>query len=448
MTSSGIRISWLLVSVVAYWLLAYAVPRAEFGALIGLYGLLFAGYGWQVQTLLSNERLDNQNLDQPLDRFMFGAAIGFRLLLIPALPHLSDDYARFIWDGRLLAHGYNPYLYLPSQLINTATATAAGLTTDLFQALNSPHYFTVYPPVEQALFGLAAWLSPTSIPGNVIGLRVPILLAELGSMWLMVNLLRRSGQNPNRALLYGLNPLVILELTGNLHAEAIMIFWVLLAVWLVERGWLMGSAGALALAVGTKLLPLLLFPLVIRHLGWRRCLTYTGLTGLLTAGLFAPFFSLDLVQNTGASLGLYVHTFVFNAPVYQAVRAGANAITGTNTSTGTGIGLALLTLTGTGWIAWRWGRQKPVQAVLLTLTVYYFLATTVHPWYITLLVAVGVFTRLRYPLIWSALVWLSYATYQTTPYHENGWLTGLAWILLVGSISRELLRKTTNTSSL
>ena len=136
------------------------------------------------------------------------------------VPNLSDDYLRFIWDGRLLAHGYNPYLYLPTQLVHTALGSSAGLTDSLFQGLNSPRYFTVYPPLNQAFFGLAAWLFPTNLLGTIISLRIPILLADLGSIYLLAKLLRRFGKNPNLSLLYGLNPLVILELTGNLHFEA------------------------------------------------------------------------------------------------------------------------------------------------------------------------------------------------------------------------------------
>lgn len=431
MTNTPIKIGWLVVSTGLSLLIGYGVPRDQFNLLITLYGLLFWGYWLRISPLW---RTPEAISDQP-DPFLFSAAVLFRLVLLVAMPLLSDDYARFIWDGRLLAHGYNPYLYLPSQLVGTPLAASAGLDKALFQSLNSPAYFTVYPPINQAFFGLAAWLSPTSVMGNVIGLRVPILAAEIGSLWLMVRLLRRAGKNPNLALLYGLNPLVILELTGNVHFEGIMIFCTLLAVWLFGSGRFAGSAGALALAIGTKLLPLLLLPIVIRHLGWKRGLRYATMTGLFTIGLFLPFASLELARNIFSSLNLYFQLFEFNASLHYLIRAVGYWVAGRNITVDASFWLfpvAVLGILGIAFGMRRSARSMVTNQVLLTLTFYFALATTIHPWYATTLVAATLFTGFRYPLVWSGLIWLSYATYHTVPYHENGWLTGLEYGIVLG----------------
>ncbi len=427
MSGPRFRIGWLIGSAAAYLTLAYGVPRQQFGWLIGLLAGLFLGYGWVL-----NEKRGGEETKW-FDRFLFGSAIGFRLLFLLAPGQLSDDVYRFVWDGRFVAHGLNPYLYLPSQVLGTNVAHAAGLDKTLFQQLNSPHYFTVYPPVNQALFGLATWLSGGSLFWNVVWLRVPILLSEIGTLWLMPKLLRRLGRNPNRALLYGLNPLVILELTGNLHFEAVMIFFVLLATWwLLEHPW-MASAATLALAIGTKLLPLVLLPLIVRQLGWRKGVLYTALTGVLTVALFAPFASLELAQNVFSSLNLYFQKFEFNASVYYLLRTVGYWIKGYNTIERVGFWLSIATTLSILWIAFRRPKAPgsvPIR-VVATLTLYYALATTVHPWYITSLVAASVFTRFRYPLVWSALIPLSYGTYRTLPYRENLWLTALEYSLVL-----------------
>ncbi|MBC8152098.1 MAG: hypothetical protein H7Z72_04235 [Bacteroidetes bacterium] len=430
MTGAPLKIGWLVVSAGLFLLIGYGVPRDQFNLLITLYSLLFWGYWLRVSPLW---RAPEAISEQP-DAFLFSAAVLFRLALLVAMPQLSEDYARFVWDGRLLAHGYNPYLYLPAQIVGTPLAASAGLSQTLFESLNSPAYFTVYPPLNQALFGLAAWLSP-DILGNVIGLRVPILGAELGSIWLLVRLLRRAGQNPNLALLYALNPLVILELTGNVHFEAVMIFFMLLAVWLFVTGRFIGSAGALAFAVGTKLLPLLFLPLLIRYLGWKRGVGYAALTGLITVGLFLPFASVDLARNVFSSLNLYFQLFEFNASLHYLIRAVGFWVAGRNITVDASFWLFLTAVLGILGIAFgvrRTTRAVVAGQVLLTLTFYFALATTVHPWYVTTLVAATVFTRFRYPLLWSGLIWLSYATYQTVPYHENGWLTALECGVVAG----------------
>lgn len=428
-TSSAPFLTWVvaLASAAGYLIVAYTVPRQAFGWLIGFMGLLFLGYSWFVFPFRFRRARK-----QPPDRLLFGMAIGFRLLLLLAMPGLSDDVYRFIWDGRLLAHGFNPYLYLPRALAGTEVAMQAELGKTLFGLLNSPDYFTVYPPLNQAMFALAAGLSGGSLLWNVIWLRVPIVLSELGTLWLMTKLLRRLNRNPNLALLYGLNPLVIIELTGNLHFEAVMIFCGLLAVWLLLQNHVLGSAGALALAITTKLLPLLLLPLVVGRLGWKKGLIYATLTGGFTLLLFVPFASVELIQNVLSSINLYFQKFEFNASVYYLLREMGYWLKGYNTIESVGRGLSIATTLGVLWMALRWqNRSAPVQ-VLATLTFYFALATTVHPWYVASVVAAAVFTQFRYPLLWSALILLSYYTYRTLPYTENLWLTAAEYALVVG----------------
>lgn len=486
MTVTPIRVGWLILSSALFVLIAYTLQRTQFAGLLGLYFLAVWGYSLRIKSLPATG-------SHP-DRFLLLAAVLFRVILLLAPPNLSDDYARFIWDGRLLVHGFNPYLYLPRSLVGSNIAEAANLTPDLFARLNSPDYFTVYPPLNQAFFGLAAWLGGDNLSASVVWLRVPILLAELGTIFLLPKLLQRLGQNPNLACLYTLNPLVILELTGNIHFEGVVIFFCIGAVWaLKEIGSnsvneatemssldvdsnleaqapemtslqtnsgtgarfpemsslnttpanqhpetltgqprsLWRSALLLALAVSTKLLPLLGLPLLIRYLGWKRGLLYSTFVGLITGLLFLPFASVELVQNVGASINLYFQKFEFNASVYYLIREVGYWLMGYNVIQKVGHWLPLVTLGGIGWLAFGARNLTFGIRLLLSLTLYFALATTVHPWYCTLLVAVAPFTPFRYPLVWSALIWVSYATYQTEAYRENLWLTAAEYVAVL-----------------
>jgi hypothetical protein len=78
------------------------------------------------------------------------------------------------------------------------------------------------------------------------------------------------------------------------------------------------------------------------------------------------------------------------------------------------------------------------QTLLLMLTAYYALATTIHPWYLTLLVGLAVFSRFRYPLVWGGLAVLSYAAYRTSAYTENLWLVALEYVLTFGVLGLEI----------
>jgi alpha-1,6-mannosyltransferase len=430
MTLTPIRLGWLLVSAALFALLGYSIERTQFSGLLGFYFLVFWGYWIRVRAIC--------DLDPNPDRFYLLAAVLFRVLLLFAPTNLSDDYARFIWDGRLLIHGYNPYLYLPRSLPGTDIAQLANLTPDLFRRLNSPDYYTVYPPLNQAFFALAAWLGGDSLQAGVVWLRVPILLAEIGTIYLLPRVLRRLGMNPNFALIYALNPLVILELTGNVHFEGIVIFC---CVWALSLRW--GGVFPLALAVSTKLLPLITLPLLIRRLGWRRGIIYSTLVIGTSVLFFLPFLSLELVQNIASSVNLYFQKFEFNASVYYLIREAGYWLAGYNIIGQAGPILSLVTLAGICWLALSTNKTDLSTRLLLTLTLYFAMATTVHPWYITLVVAASVFAPFRYPLVWSALVWVSYATYRQEPYAENLWLTAMEYavVLVVGLMEWWNLKK-------
>jgi hypothetical protein len=182
-------------------------------------------------------------------------------------------------------------------------------------------------------------------------------------------------------------------------------------------------------------------PFLIPRLGWGAFLRYAGLMSLVLGGVFMPFLSWELFGNIGRSLDLYFHSFEFNASLYYVLRALGFWLVGYNLIAVLGTGLAL----GAGalilLLAWR-ERSPSVDTlgstVLLALTLYYLLATTVHPWYLTPLVALSCFAHYRYAIVWSALVVVSYAAYQTTAYSENLVLVALEYSIVLGILVREV----------
>ncbi|MBU6121650.1 hypothetical protein [Hymenobacter siberiensis] len=435
---SGSQVAALLLAGAAYTGLAFATPRADFGQLAGLFAVALGAYAWLLHSRL------------PL-RWGLGTALVFRLLWLPATPAFSDDIFRFRWDGLLVAHGVNPFRFRPDEIIadgaRTALPDASVRNTvlpelqQLYRQLNSPHYYSVYPPVCQAIFGGAARLFPASERGFVTCLRLVMLAAEAGTAWLLLALLAAMGWPRVRALRYLLHPLPIMELTGNLHFEALALCFLLLAIWLLSRQQWAKSAGALALGVAAKLIPLLVLPLLIRRLGWRRFLAYAGMVAGTLLVLFSPFLSVALVVNISRSLNLYFRSFEFNASIYYVVRAIGYQLTTYNKIAQIGPALALTGgLLGLA-LAWRERRltvASLAQTLLLMLTAYYALATTVHPWYLALLIGLGALSRFRFPLVWGGLAVLSYAAYRSSAYTENLWLVALEYVVTLGVLVWEL----------
>ncbi|MGB0840588.1 MAG: hypothetical protein ACPGXL_10630, partial [Chitinophagales bacterium] len=203
------------IAFLGYVALMYFTPRQNFYQVLGLFTLLFATYGWIYRQTSS------------LKHYQIGifVAVIVRLVLVFALPNLSDDFYRFMWDGRLLVNEVSPFAYLPSQFFDgTYTGEPiVGINETLLHQLNSPNYFTIYPPVCQLVFYVACYLFPNDLYSATVVMKSFLFAFECGSIYVIHHLVKRFGLEAKKVLLYALNPLVIIELTGNLHFEGAMI---------------------------------------------------------------------------------------------------------------------------------------------------------------------------------------------------------------------------------
>ncbi|MEM1122506.1 MAG: hypothetical protein AAGJ18_18820, partial [Bacteroidota bacterium] len=196
-----IGIGFFLSSLI--YCLGYQIERSDFSQLIFLYATFFLTYLGIFHYTKALKTIS----------FFVGLAIFLRFLLLFTIPNLSDDLYRFIWDGRLLVQGINPFDHLPSYYIDN-DITFVGLTVDIYQQLNSPNYFTIYPPVNQLIFATAAWLFPDSIWGSSLVMKSFLFLFEVGSIFLIIDLLKCFQLPAKNVLLYALNPLIIIEIMG------------------------------------------------------------------------------------------------------------------------------------------------------------------------------------------------------------------------------------------
>ncbi len=418
------------ISGFCYYWLCYQTNRQNFLQVFMLFTVLFAAYYFLIRSYAVSHF-----------RLLLFAAIILRVLLLFSVPNLSDDVYRFIWDGRLMMHDINPYAQLPSEVMQSAPIP--GMTKELFGQLNSPSYYTIYPPVLQSIFWLTAKAS-NNISGTIACMKVIILLAEAGTILLLPLILIQLNKSKHFALLYALNPLVIAELTGNVHFDAVMIFFLVLSLLLLLYNRIHLSAVVLGLSIAAKLLPVLLIPLIIKKLGRSPGLVFSGICGMVTTLLFAFFIDGATIIHLLKSINLFFTSFEFNASLYYIIRGAANLLLGFNVIGFAGPFLALNAMVIILFVSSR-NRIIPdhqfFDKTLIILTVWYLFSTIVHPWYISLPVVVSVFTSYRYPLVWSYVVTLSYSAYQTNPVKEILWLIGLSYIVVITYAYLELRSK-------
>lgn len=418
-----------LLSLLIYITLGYFTDRTDFAQLIFLYSSAFVSYVfWYRQS--AKHGIFNESLV---------AAMLLRLSLLFYLPNLSDDFYRFVWDGRLSAQGINPFSYLPSELLN---ASIVKVDAAIFEKLNSPGYYSVYPPLNQLVFYLSATISPSNLFGSVVVMKLFIACCELGTILLGRKLLRQFGLNENLILLYALNPLVIVELSGNIHFEVAMIFFTVLSVYLMVQGKTWWAAVALSIAVCIKFWPLIFMPFFYKRffetadgknftLGIMRFSAWAISVLVITALLFLPFYSQNMLANIGSSINLYVQHFEFNAGIFYIIRWIGFKTKGYDVihMVGPWLPVAVTLIVLLYFLLEKNPKPQTVFATFLfSQTIYLLFATTVHPWYITPLVLFCIFTPLRFPLVWSALIPLSYIAYSTVPVDENEWLIALEYV--------------------
>ena len=93
-------------------------------------------------------------------------------------------------------------------------------------------------------------------------------------------------------------------------------------------------------------------------------------------------------------------------------------------------------------------KKDSTPAVWLWIFLIYFaMATIVHPWYVTALVALCTLTHYRFPVLWSALIFLSYLGYSETGFEESMLIVALEYSLLLIFVIYEFRRTFYNRRS-
>ena len=431
----------LLISISSlfYFLTAYFLDRTNFSQLITQYLILFVIFWYLVTKEKNNFTL------------LVATAVVFRLVFLVAIPNLSQDFYRFIWDGRMSLEGLNPYLYLPETFINKGNLPIKQ-AIDLYAgmgALNGGH-FTNYPPINQLNFFIAALFANSSILGSVIVLRLQIILADIGIIYFGKKILERLELPVHHIFLYALNPFIIIELTGNLHFESVMLFFLVWSVYvLLQKKWI-GAALIFGLSVSVKLIPLLFLPLFYQWFtknkettGILKLLSFSAIIIGLNVLLFLPFLSSNLLSNYSGSVGLWFQNFEFNASFYYIAREIGTLFRGYNEIAIIGKILPILVVIFLLIITFFRKNKSPQQlitALLIGISFYYFTTTTMHPWYLATMVVLAVFTNYRFPIIWSFVIVLSYKAYANNPWQENLWLVMVQYLLVYGFLLWEIIQ--------
>jgi hypothetical protein len=398
LTGSGIGLS------AACWGLA-RVPNLALAprAFLVLFGLAFLAYGCGA---LAAFHLRGRRVVVVI----LAAGVVTRLILLTTSPSLSTDAYRYVWDARVARAGLDPYAYPP------AAPEVAGLRdSSIYPKLNHVTWQTVYPPPAQAFFRLVYWIAPDSVTAMKLGLGV----AELLALGALVLLLLTLDLPAGRLAIYAWNPLLLVEIWGSGHLDALVLATVTAAALASARR--RDGLAAILLGLGTlvKLYPAVLFLLLPGR--WRMSVV-TAFASTVAAGVFVTG---GLDHWPFEPIGRYVREEYFNPGL---VRSFVNEPV-----------LALgVTAAWVIAIAWRGGAAHLAARAAPLVAGFVVLAPSVFPWYAVWLVPLLAVTP-SVPLIaFTGTVAFSYAFFLSQPWAIPWWARFVEVAPLGFAAAREL----------
>jgi alpha-1,6-mannosyltransferase len=316
-----------------------------------------------------------------------------RALMLPAVPSLSTDAFRYVWDARVASAGIDPYAYAP------ADPEVAGLRDAIiYPRLNHSTWRTVYPPVAQALFLGVYRFSPD----NVFALKVAFGVAELLALAALAVLLRTLHIPLGRLTIYAWNPLLLVEVWGSGHLDALVLAAVIPAALASARR--RDGIAAVLLGIGTLVK---VYPVVLLLL----------LPGRRRASVLALFGSV-VIAGTIAAGGLgrwpimpiwrYVADEYFNPGLVRAL-----------------VNEPLLAMAATAaWvfvIAWRGRPGSLAERAMPMVAGVIVLGSNVFPWYVVWLIPFLAVTPSVPWIVFTGTVGFAYSFFLSEPWTIPVW---------------------------
>lgn len=297
-----------------------------------------------------------------------GFGLLFRLTLLPHGVIGSDDIYRYLWDGKVAAAGINPFAYTPTDPHLSHLATG-----DLPSIVNHPEMRSVYPALAQLLFLVAHLLFGDSVPG----MKLLLTAMDCLTMFFIWRFVRGREDPVVPFLLYAWSPLPVLYFALDGHIDALGIPFLVLGLFYLSTRRSLRGAVAIGVSALAKLIPLLVLPLLFRHLrGSRRVLIPAIPLLMVVAGAFLYY---EPSWGVVESLTTFGSRWEFNGGIFSITYF----LTGSNEAAHIVSGVLIALYIGTLALI-----DRPLlEKVFWGFVGFMLLSPVVHPWYLTWIAA-------------------------------------------------------------
>ena len=367
-------------------------PRSHITALIIVYLAASLVYLFSARCVFRPRIDDKFHGFNRLRLFILAAALLFRLTAWPLEPALSDDVYRYRWEGKLQAHGGNPYQARPND------PEWSHLRDLAFPRVGNKDFKAGYGPLvellQRGLYQVFSLATPDA-HRQAFWFKLPYALLDLGAIAVLWALLAARGLPVERVLIYAWSPLPVMEFWATGHNDSAAVLFVLLALLAAAKDRWTAAFIALSLAAASKFWPLILFPAFIGWKGWRPVRWYQWWPLLPIAGALAlPYWS-DVTENARFMSG-FLGGWRNNDSVYGLLLWATGDVYHAKY-----LAFAIVIAAALVFARMRWPLEK---AALATLTVMLVVSANCHPWYLTWILPLLAFHPVPGLLLWTALV--------------------------------------------
>ncbi len=375
----------ILFLIFSCWITIFTNPLDEPQKLIGIFSALFLLYG--IFLLLSSNKIPSFLC------VVLTISIGTQLIFLFE-PAYFNDFFRYLWNGRVISNGLNPFAFSPLEIAHHPQFGHIAQVWYWDQII-FPWMRAIYGPTIQLTLGLAGILREDSI----FVLKFLFFLCNLGSIALGIKILKLLKMNVKNIVLLALNPLFLFETLSTAHTEAIIIFFLFLSFLLFLQKKYFFSGISFAALVSTKFFPIVLLPLFLkgilmtnhqtRKMQWKQVGIFLFGTTLGATILWLPFILGTDVASLYESFLQFDKEWIQSPGIFALVSNGVAIFMESKQSFFIAKTLGMIAvLVATAFSVLRIQKQEDIiQYSLLIFSVLLLFSSVIFSWYVLWLVA-------------------------------------------------------------
>ncbi|HKP53345.1 MAG TPA: hypothetical protein VJ183_11935 [Chloroflexia bacterium] len=243
--------------------------------------------------------------DNMLGKLVLGIGLACAVVLLWSYPLFSQDVFDYLFHTHeWVQYGASPFTHIPSQFS----------FDPLYPYVSWTDAPSPYGPVWILLTAPLSWLAVDDLFANLVLFKGLSVLCYAGSAFLLYLVLGKVLPRYRVAgtLLFAWNPLVLMEFGGSGHNDIVMVFFAILAAWLVLNGRFALGLLALTASMLIKIVTIFILPLFVVYV-WRQ------LTGQARAGHAPPL-------RQRPKVAIYLQAPLYRLLGYFLLAAGVAAL--------------------------------------------------------------------------------------------------------------------------